>query len=88
MKKIDTFKLHTFLKTAWICCYGLAIAGLLSLFLLIAPDEFLEKDSKGYSAPVKQALATNPKLIFYTIGISSISGGIIYLLDKKLEKKA
>lgn len=88
MKKIDTYKLHQFLIAVWICCYGLAITLLMSLLLLIAPDEYLEKDSKGWTATAKQALVANPKIIVYTIFISSIAGGTIQILDRQLEKKA
>jgi len=88
VKNIDTYKLHTFLTATWICCYGVAILGLFSLLLLTAPKEYLEQDSRLWPAPVKQALASNPKLIIYMIVISSVAGGTIQILDRKLENKA
>jgi hypothetical protein len=88
VKKIDTYKLHTLLTAAYICCYGLAIYGLFSLILLIAPEEYLERNSKLWPSPVKQVLVSNPYLIYYTIVIGSVLGGTIQVLDIKLEKKA
>jgi hypothetical protein len=53
--------------------------------MLVAPDEYLERDSKGWSAPVKQAMVVNTKFIICVAVISSIAGATIQILDRKLE---
>ena len=54
--------------------YGIAAMCMFSLLSHMTNESYLERDSKGISAPAKKALHAHPKYVII-IGLSSLAAG-------------